>query len=214
VKSLSKGRIGPIKLRPVLCLAIFGAILMGALSCTHGPPELMVRIENARFQPESNLIAVAIEYEKRRRPTGIINTFPNGGVSKVLVSEARVYLCDTDTLTVQKLVSIEQSDQLKYGFTPWILGWKEDAIVLLLTGKAGTSRADYDAGSNEEIYLVDLQGNVTTLTERPKTLTSTWQTNKDAPSLFAVGDRVEVGPLGNVLFRIDANSGELVATGE
>ena len=187
---------------------------MGPLSCTYGPPELMVHIENAIFQPESNLIAVAVDYRKARPATGTINTFPNGGVAKVLVREARVYLCDTDTLTVQKLASIEQSDQLKHGFSPWIVGWKEDAIVLQLTGMAGTSRADHDAGLNKEIYVVDLQGNITPLSEKPKTLTSTWQTDNDAPYLSAINDRIEVGSLGNVLFRIQRDSGELVATGE
>ena len=196
---------------PVICSVIFGAILMGTLSCTHGPPELMVRIKNAKFQPESNLIAVAIHYEKNRRPTGIINTFPNGGVAKVLVREARVYLCDTDALTVIKLATIEQSDQLKYGFSPWIVGWKEGAIVLQLTGMAGTSLADYDAGPNKEIYLVDLQGNITPLSEEPKTLTRSTQSESNSPRLSAINDKLEVGPLGNVLFRIDANSGELVA---
>jgi hypothetical protein len=172
----------------------------------------MVRIENAKFQPESNLIAVVIYYEKNRWPTGIINTFPNGGVRKVLVSEARVYLCDTDTLTVKKLASIEQSDHLKYGFSPWIIGWEKGSIVLKLTGMAGTSLADHNAGLNKEIYLVDLQGNITPLSKEPKTLTSSTQSEMASPRLSSTTDKLEVGPLGNVLFRIDANSGELVAS--
>ena len=212
MKWLSEVRKGPLKHLSALCSTIFGVILMGTFSCTYGPPELMLRIENAKFKPESNLIAVVIHYKKNRWPTGIINTFPNGGVPKVLVSEARVYLCDADTLTVKKLASIEQSDQLKHGFSPWIVGWKEDALVLQLTGMAGTSRADYDAGLNKEIYLVDLQGNITPLSEKPKTLTSSTQSERNSPRLSAINDKLEVGPLGNVLFRIDANSGELVAS--
>ena len=172
----------------------------------------MIRIANAKFQPQSTLVAVAERYEEYRLPTGIINTFPNGGVRKVLAREARVYLCDTNALTVQKLASFEQSDQLRYGFRPWIVGWKEDAIVLQLTGMAGTSRADYDAGVNKKIYLVDLPGNITPISGEPKPLTSSTLSKRDSPRLFATADKLEVGPLGNVMFHIDANSGELVAS--
>jgi hypothetical protein len=199
----------PVKPWRVLCRAIVIAILLGACSCTHGPPQLQVKILNAQFKPGTGLIAVAMLYQKHRLPTGFINTFPNGGVPKVLVKEARVYLCDTHLLTVKKLVSFAEPSHLKNGFSPWIAGWKEDAIVLRLTGRAGTSLADYEAGINEEIHLVDMQGNITPIQEVPK-MSSTPEP-KDAPRLFTEHDTVEVGAVGNVVFHIDPADGELTA---
>jgi hypothetical protein len=189
---------------------MFVASLIAALSCSHGPPELQVKIMNAQFKPGSSLIAVAVFYQEHQLPTGILNTFPNGGVPKVLVKEARVYLCDSHALTVQKLATFAEPSHLKNGFRPWIAGWKEDAIVLRLTGRAGTSLADYEAGLNEDIRLVDMQGQTTSLPEMPEIPSTTG--SRDASRLFTGHDTVEVGAVGNVVFRIDPNDGELVVT--
>jgi hypothetical protein len=169
MKPLWTGRATSQKL---WCMVALGAILTGTLAFSYGPPRLFVRIMNAKFQSETNLIAVAVNYEKNRPPTGFFNTFPNGGTSKVLEKEARVYLCDPSTSTVKKLASFKPSSRLESGFRPWIIGWKDNAIVVRLVGMAGESLADYKAGLNTEVYLVDFQGNIKNLAKETKLLST------------------------------------------
>jgi len=146
------------------------ALALTLAACTHGPPQLLVKVQNARLEPGGSRVAVAVYYEKNRPPTGLINTFPNGGVPKVLEREARVYLCDLETLAVTLLVAIEPSPSLDVSFNPWIAGWQDGSVILRLTGRAGTSLADYEKGLNEETYRVATGGGATLIEAVPNGL--------------------------------------------
>jgi len=193
------------------CLAL--ALTLAA--CTHGPPQLMVKVHNARLEPGGSRVAVAVYYEKHRPPTGIINTFPNGGVPKVLEREARVYLCDLETLSVTLLAAIEPSASLNVSFNPWIAGWQDGSVILHLTGLAGTSLADYEKGLNEETYRVATGGGATRIEAVPEGLRDTPRDRQGAIEIGTGFQSVNVkrAPANEwlTLFRIDPTTGGLVA---
>ena len=71
-----------------------GTFLLGCMlltACTYGPPRISMSIENIRAQPGAHIVAVSVKYQQFRKPTGI-NTFPNGGVPRVLDEKAKIYL--------------------------------------------------------------------------------------------------------------------------
>lgn len=196
----------------ILGLPVF---LLVFAACTHGPPRLMVKVENARLDPAGRLIAVAVDYEKHRLPTGI-NTFPNGGVAKVLEKEARVYLCDLATLDVTRLAGIAPSRPLRVSFNGWIAGWDKGKIILRLTGRAGTSLADYEKGLNEEVYRVDPHnGAVQRIDRVPENLLNSPWEGKGAVEVGNGFDTVKVKHAPSSewveIFGIDPATGDLAA---
>jgi hypothetical protein len=82
---------------PFLFMALLAGLL---LSCSFGPPEIDVSIANVLAKPNSHFIAVALKYVEFREPAGIINTFPNGGIPKILDQKAKIYICDAESAQV------------------------------------------------------------------------------------------------------------------
>jgi hypothetical protein len=191
------------------------AALLGFAGCTHGPPQLRAKVENARLGPNGRFIAVAVDYEKYRPPTGI-NAFPNGGVPKVLEKEARVYLCDLATMTVTRLAAIEPSAPIRVSFSAWIAGWEDGEIIFRLTGRAGTALADYEKKLNEEVYRVDRAGGALPIARVPQHLLKAPRGGGGPIEVGSGFDTVTVKraphPEWVVVFRIDPATGQLVAS--
>lgn len=153
--------------KPLLWLGAF--LLVGALliSCTHGPPFVRMKVENARAKPDSHVIAVAVHYMQLRDPTGFINTFPNGGVSKVLDKKVMIYLCNIDTLEVSRVAFISPPDSMKNSWSAWIIGWVGDSLYFKMTGKSGTG-AKAMKEMTKIFYKVDLDGKLSEVQKVPE----------------------------------------------
>ena len=141
----------------ILCWC--GVFLLGSMlltACTYGPPRINMSIENVRAQPGSHIVAVSVKYQQFRKPTGI-NTFPNGGVPRMLDEQARIYLCDLDSLEVKRVVSMSPGDGMKTSWQPWVLGWANGDLYFKLTGRAGTTFKDIE-NSNTVLYKISMDG--------------------------------------------------------
>lgn len=134
-------------------------------SCTYGPAENRMSVENVRAKPGSHIIAVAVKSTKFRPPTGI-NTFPNGGVDKVLDRKAIIYLCDVATPELNQLVKISPPKSFTSSWSVWVLGWREDVLYFKLTGHHGTSVEDLKTTA-VLFFRVDGEGAVESLQEIP-----------------------------------------------
>jgi hypothetical protein len=148
---------------------LFIILLVGLLSsCSFGPPETRAHITNVRAKPDSHSIAVALKYEKLQEPTGI-NSFPNGGIPKMLDQKAKIYVCDAETAQVKRVAIITPEERVKIGWKPWILGWLGDSLFFKVSGQAGTSLEDIQ-NSRPIIYRIDADGRVSKLAETPENL--------------------------------------------
>lgn len=160
--SLTKNHGGtPQILVTILVVGLFS-------SCSFGPPETRTQITNVRAKPDSHSIAVALKYEKLRKPTGI-NSFPNGGIPKMLDQKAKIYVCDAETAQVKRVAIIMPEDGVKIGWEPWILGWVGDNLFFKVSGQAGTSLEDIQ-DSRPTVYRIDADGRVSQLAEAPENL--------------------------------------------
>ncbi len=137
-------------------------------SCVYGPPRIHTNIENIRVQQDSHIIAVSVKYQQLQDPTGI-NTFPNGGVPRVLSEKANIYLCDVDTLEIKRVASILPPASMKSAWQPWVLGWENGNLFFSLTGRAGTKPKDFQS-LNTVIYQVDLNGKLSEVEEIPENI--------------------------------------------
>lgn len=135
-------------------------------SCSHGPPFESVLIGNVRAKPGSHIIAVALKYHKLREPTGFINTFPNGGVYKVLDEKAMIYICDIDSLEVNRVVSMTPPKELRISWSVSILGWAGESLYFKLYGQPGTRLKDFQ-NRKMIIYKYDYDGSISEVPRVP-----------------------------------------------
>ena len=206
---------GPVHGKAFLLIV---ALLGGALltSCTYGPSKIRTTIENARAKPDSHSIAVSVTYRQFRDPTGV-NTFPNGGVAKILDEKAKIYLCDIDTLKVRRVACVSPADRVRSGWQPWILGWAGDNLFFKVSGRAGTDLKDFQ-DVNTVIYRVDPDGKVSEIAEPPKNIVYQNNTGPLPVGLFVriskghdtIDVQTETLEDLQTLFKIEDAEGELV----
>lgn len=137
--------------------------------CTYGPPQERVKIENGSARFNTYTAAVVLNHWRELAPTGL-STFPDGGAPKILEQAALVYLCDIDTAKTKLLAKIIAPDDVRIGFTPWIIGWADDYFYVALTGRSGTKLRDFKRVRITHFYRIALDGTYQEVETRPSNL--------------------------------------------
>lgn len=203
--------------RPLVPILIAGLLS----SCSFGPPETRAYISNVRAKPDSQSIAVAVRYEKFRSPTGFINTFPNGGIPKILDQEARIYLCDAETAVVKRIATVTPEKDVQLGWEPWVMGWVGDSLHFKISGQSGTRESDI-RHPIPIIYCLDATGRLSMVREAPEALefqSNTGPLPQHSYVRYTEGHktidvRTKNMTEARTLFKIEANGGELVSVSE
>lgn len=147
-------------------------LVLFASACTHGPERMEVSLDNAVAKPGSHQFAFSVKYTRLREPTGI-NTFPNGGVPKVLYREARVYLCDLDRGTVDLVAKVPGFAGIPQPKAVWVEGWRDEALYFSLRGYgAGRRGGDDRSDPRKLLYRVATLGEPVRLERLPENLES------------------------------------------
>jgi len=199
------------------CCCAFLLVSMLLASCTYSPPRIYTNIENVRAQAGSHIIAVSVTYQLLRDPTGI-NTFPNGGVPKLLDEKAKIYLCDVDTLEIRRVASISPSSSVKSTWQPWILGWANGSLFFQVMGRSGTRLKDFQ-NLNTVIYQVDPDGKLSEAKEAPRGITFQHNTGPLPQGIFVrvsrghnmIDIKTEKHKEWQTMFKIDNAKGELIS---
>lgn len=96
-----------------------------------------------------------------RDPTGLVNTFPNGGIPKSIYREARIYRGDLDRGTVDLVAAIPDFAGIPQPKSVWIEGWHADALYFSLFGYGGSAWAGDDLSDERRFfYRVTADGGV------------------------------------------------------
>lgn len=112
-------------------------IAIGVLAgCTYGPPEDHVNVQNLALKPDGSRVAVIVKVERHRPATGI-SAFPDGGVPRVLVQRADLYVVDLPTRAVVYRGELPAPADHRVSFAPWLTGWDGDAVRFKVTGCPG-----------------------------------------------------------------------------
>lgn len=150
-------------------LAIISLIWIGGGAfvlpgCTFGPVEKhsSVNWSNAIHygQPQSNSFAVVVNYSEVQQPTGIINTFPNGGMQRVLLNAKLIYLCNATTGEVKLLATLESLGKYDEYNLKISERWQGDDFYVVAQSRSGTRSdgVDYSQKVKEEIYRFSTSG--------------------------------------------------------
>lgn len=110
------------------------ALLLGPLpGCWYGPPEESARIEHALRRWNSHRVAVAVVHTRQRPPLGL-NTFPNGGVPRVLDASIDLYFGDPARAWLRHARHFPAPAHLLHGLGAHVEGWEEGAAYLAISG--------------------------------------------------------------------------------
>ena len=148
------------------------AALIGLASCSYGPSETSVTIENAIAKRGTHVFAFSTSYAQLQRPTGILSTFPDGGAPKIESREARVYLVSADTLKIDLVASIPDFAGIPEPKTVWLQGWRDEFLYFRLFGYGGNSASGDDFSDKREyFYRVSPSGVLEQIDRPPEDLT-------------------------------------------
>ncbi len=200
-------------------LVVAGLTLMassGVAGLFYGPPEPYAEIQNAITRNGTDQIAVVDIQQIRRQPKGIA-TFPDGGAPRILESAIVIYLIRADDMSIAKLAEIPQPSDIAVSMTAFAEGWVDDKLYITVSGRTGTSVADFKKPPSRHYYRIGPDGSVAVLPETPKNIPAreeTPTTPKASTNLYYMAISTGNQPQISTFFVVDKN-GELARyTGE
>lgn len=132
--------------------ALLAPTIFLATACGYGPERTYLELHSFVAKPQSHQFAAALEYRRVKDPTGVINTFPNGGVGKVLFSEARIYLGDLDSGAIHLVATIPDFAGIPQPKAVQIEGWVADTLYFSLFGYGGNAWDGDDLSDERRIF--------------------------------------------------------------
>lgn len=168
----------------LLVLTVFlGVFVRG---CTFSDPIDSGTLDSLLRVPGKKMFVATTTHKVYKLPTGFVNTFPNGGVSKVLEETARVYLVDGESGLINIIFETTVPEELKTSFNAHVLGFKGSVVYVQFSGCKG--RECYGDLTNYRYYEISLNGknDHKELTGRPSSFTN-------SPTMLAMapGETVE-----------------------
>jgi hypothetical protein len=132
--------------------ALLVSFMLLAAACSYGPERTFLDLHTFVAKPHSHQFAASIEYARIKDPTGAVNTFPNGGLEKVISREARIYLGDLDRGTIDLVVAIPDFAGIPQPKSVRVEGWKADVLYFSLFGYGGNAWDGDDLSDERRIF--------------------------------------------------------------
>lgn len=106
-------------------------------ACTYGPEQDHVNVQNVALAPDGSRVAVIVKYERHRPATGL-TAFPDGGVPRVLIQRADLYVVDLRSRTLVYGGELPAPADHRVSFNPWLIGWDGDMLYFTVIGCPGS----------------------------------------------------------------------------
>lgn len=147
--------------------------------CTFSEPIDSGSLESVLRVPDKRLFVASAIHKVYKEPTGFVNTFPNGGVTKILEQSVRVYLVDGESGLIRVIFESTAPKELETSFGADVLGFKEGLVFFQLSGCEG--KECHGDLNNYKYYSISLNGknDFIELTSRPKDI-------KNAPNMLSM----------------------------
>jgi hypothetical protein len=142
-------------------LVSVGAAFLVA-GCTYADPEVQVRTRNVSLSPDGEYLAVMVEFERLRRPTGLA-AFPDGGTTKKLEQRADLYVVELASRSMVFQGSVPAPIDRQRSFSPWLVGWTTDRrLYFKISGCPASSSASECQGhlNGRSLYAYSLGGSI------------------------------------------------------
>ena len=175
------------KIKQLLTLFLIFVIFTG---CGYSPPESTIIIKDVSRKPDSYTFSVAMLYTKIQNPYGILNTFPNGGIAKVLEQSAIFYVCDFETKQISYIKELKAPTDMRVSFDVSLGKWEKDNFYFIISGCPGDDGEEcYGDLRKVDYFIMELNGNSS-------------QTNIERDKINKSGESLAPMPGENVYMRL------------
>jgi hypothetical protein len=114
--------------------SIFAALVLTA--CSYGLVQDHTTVQNVALKPDGSLVAVMVKYERYRPATGLA-AFPDGGVPRMLLQRADLYIVSLDRRALIYRRELPHERDQTVSFEPRLVGWAGDTVYMQITGCPG-----------------------------------------------------------------------------
>ena len=155
--------------KPLSTLAILLSVPLFLGACSYGPERVITTVENAVAKPGTHTFAVAVDFKVLQFPTGSLNTFPSGGIPRIIKKEARIYLVNVADQSFELVASIENYDGIPQAKRVSVNGWVDGSLYFTLSGYGGNSWQGDDLNDERRLrYKISPSGKIQRLVRKPE----------------------------------------------
>ncbi|WP_141691485.1 hypothetical protein [Rhodohalobacter halophilus] len=142
-------------------------IYFGISACTYSPEERRVVIDQVVRSGDTYTAYVLVESKVFRSPTGFLNTFPNGGVPRILSQEVKVYEVHAKDRVSRLLAELSANDATWESFSGHFVGFDDQNNLYLQLSGCEKGGDCYDVLINHRHFRIDRERRLEPITKLP-----------------------------------------------
>jgi len=137
------------------------------LACSYGPEEEQATIKQVVRSGETYIGYVLVEYKLFRQPTGFLNTFPNGGVPRILSQNVKVYEIHALDRKFRMLAELSPDDDIWESFTGHIVGFDDQNNLFIRLRGCEKDGECYPEITSNKYFRFNKDGTFESISELP-----------------------------------------------
>lgn len=142
-------------------------IYFGISACTYSPEERRVVIDQVVRSGDTYTAYVLVESKVFRSPTGFLNTFPNGGVPRILSQDVNVYEVHSKDRESRLLAELSANNATWESFSGHFVGFDDQNNLYLQLSGCEKGGDCYDGLINHRHYRIDRERRLEPITKLP-----------------------------------------------
>lgn len=142
-------------------------IYFGISACTYSPEERRVVIDQVVRSGDTYTAYVLVESKVFRSPTGFLNTFPNGGVPRILSQEVKVYEVHAKDRESRLLAELSANNATWESFSGHFVGFDDQNNLYLQFSGCEKGGDCYDGLINHRHFRIDRERRLEPITKLP-----------------------------------------------
>ena len=148
-------------------VVLLTVICLGISACTYSPMEHEVVMDQVVRSGDTYTGYVLVESKEFRKPTGFLNTFPNGGVPRFLSQEVKVYEVHANNREFRLLAALSADDATWESFSGHIVGFDDHYNLYLQLSGCEKGGDCYDGLMKYRYFRIDRERNLESISELP-----------------------------------------------
>jgi hypothetical protein len=142
-------------------------IYFGISACTYSPEERRVVIDQVVRSGDTYTAYVLVESKVFRSPTGFLNTFPNGGVPRILSQEVKVYEVHAKDRESRLLAELSANNATWESFSGHFVGFDDQNNLYLQLSGCEKGGDCYDGLINHRHFRIDRERRLEPISKSP-----------------------------------------------
>ncbi|NBC27563.1 MAG: hypothetical protein GVY08_11930 [Bacteroidetes bacterium] len=151
----------------LLWVSLLTMICLGISACTYSPEERRVVIDQVVRSGDTYTGYVLVESKVFRNPTGFLNTFPNGGIPRILSQEVKVFEVHAEDRESRLLADLSANDATWESFSGHIVGFDDQNNLFLQLSGCEKGGNCYNGLINHRFFRIDRERSLEPISKLP-----------------------------------------------